>query len=66
VAIASAAVALHTNPTRFSPVQVDPATPTLSVLSPFFLLPSRNHLLSFARICLLVLLSSWFISRKLY
>ena len=64
IAGAAAAAAIHTNPTRFGPLQADFATPTLSVHSPFFLLPFRNHLLSFARIYLLVLLSSWFISRK--
>ena len=65
VASAGAAAAKHTNSTRFSLLQADFATPALSVHSPFFLLPFRNHLLSFARICLLVLLSSSLISRKL-
>jgi hypothetical protein len=58
VAIASAAAAVHTNPARIQPREADSATSTLSIHSPFFLLHFRNHLLSFGKIRLLVMLSS--------
>jgi hypothetical protein len=42
--------AMHTNSAGFSPREAESATSTLSLQSPFFRLPFRNHLLSFARI----------------